>query len=399
MGERESTVEAVELTSPPTSGNTVGGANTVGGTVREHSTVPADFWHGKRVFLTGHTGFKGSWLALWLQAMHAQVAGYALPAPTTPSLFELAQVASGMAHTIGDVCDLPTLHTAMAAHRSEIVFHLAAQPLVRRSYQEPVETYATNVMGTVHLLDCVRRVPSVRAVVVVTTDKCYDNREWPWPYRENEAMGGFDPYSSSKGCAELVTAAYRSSFFREGAVAVASARAGNVIGGGDWAPDRLIPDAMAAFAAGRTLTLRNPGATRPWQHVLEPLGGYLILAQALWEHGQDYAEAWNFGPHAEDAWPVAQVIDTLATLWGGTARWEVDKAMHPHEAHCLQLDIAKARARLRWQPRLRLQQALEHTVDWYRRLHAGEDARELTLQQLQRYRSEDPTHGSHSGHR
>ena len=264
------------------------------------------FWKGKRILLTGHTGFKGSWLSLWLQSMGAPVVGYALAPPTNPSLFEVAEVGRGMTSVIGDIRDLEHLCAVFAEHKPEIVIHMAAQPLVRYSYIEPVETYSTNVMGTVNLLEAVRGTDSVKAVVNVTSDKCYENREWVWNYRENEAMGGYDPYSNSKGCAELVTAAYRNSYFhsekyKEHGVALASGRAGNVIGGGDWAGDRLIPDIMRAITQNLAVNIRNPHAIRPWQHVLEPLSGYLMLAQKLYEEGAAYAEGWNFGPSDEDA--------------------------------------------------------------------------------------------------
>ena len=278
----------------------------------------------------------------------------------------------------------------MLAARPEIVIHMAAQPLVRYSYQNPVETYATNVMGTVHLLESVRNTPGVKAVVNITTDKCYENREWVWGYRENEPMGGYDPYSNSKGCAELVTAAYRSSFFnaanyaRHG-VAVASVRAGNVIGGGDWARDRLIPDILAAFQEECVLRIRNPNAIRPWQHVLEPLRGYLRLAELLCEHGPVYAEGWNFGPRDEDAMPVGWIVDKMAGYWGGEARWEIDQGEHPHEANWLKLDTSKARSRLGWHPALNLDDALGLVVAWARGRRSGTNVRELTLAQISDY--------------
>jgi CDP-glucose 4,6-dehydratase len=348
------------------------------------------FWSGKRVFLTGHTGFKGSWLALWLQQLGATVTGFALAPPTQPSLFEVAGVAQGMHSILGDVRDLPALQRAMQEAQPDVVIHMAAQALVRLSYDTPVDTYATNVMGTVHLLEAVRQTPGVRAVVNVTTDKCYENKEWVWGYRENEPMGGFDPYSNSKGCSELVSAAYRSSFFnpadhaRHG-VALATARAGNVIGGGDWAKDRLIPDILDAFAAGRAVQIRNPHATRPWQHVLEPLRGYLTLAQRLVEGGPAFAEGWNFGPHSDDARPVEWIVRQLATRWGTGAHWQVDAGEHPHEATYLKLDISKAAQRLPWRPVLRLDDALGLIVDWSRAKMAGADMRAQTLAQIAAY--------------
>jgi len=354
--------------------------------------VNPKFWRGKRVLLTGHTGFKGSWLSLWLQYMGAELIGYALPAPTTPSLFEEAQVAQGMNSVIGDICNLNQLQSVFNQYKPEIIIHMAAQPLVRYSYQNPVETYSTNVMGTVHLLECVRNTPGVKAVVNITTDKCYENKEWVWGYRENEPMGGYDPYSNSKGCAELVSLAYRSSFFNaahhaEHGVALATVRAGNVIGGGDWAKDRLIPDILSAFEQGRLVDIRNPNAIRPWQHVLEPLRGYLKLAERLYEEGATYAEAWNFGPNDEDAKPVWWITQQIAHLWGRGAHWQIDPGPHPHEAHFLKLDISKARARLDWHPTLRLQESLSLIVNWSKKRQAGVHVRELTLSQIQKYQN------------
>ena len=352
----------------------------------------SDFWRGKRVLMTGHTGFKGGWLSLWLQAMGAKVVGYALDAPTNPSLFEVAEVGKGMTSIIGDIRDLEKLRAVFAEHKPEIVIHMAAQPLVRYSYIEPVETYSTNVMGTVNLLEAVRSIASVRAVVNVTSDKCYENREWIWGYRENEAMGGYDPYSSSKGCAELVASAYRNSFFNpakysEHHVALANARAGNVIGGGDWADDRLIPDILNAISDGRPVVIRNPHAIRPWQHVLEPLCGYLQLAQKLYEEGTAYAEGWNFGPNDEDAKPVQWIVERLTQQWGDDASWERDNADHPHEAHYLKLDCSKAKMRLDWQPRWNLARTLEMIVAWQRAYMTKEDMKLKTLEQIAAYRA------------
>jgi CDP-glucose 4,6-dehydratase len=348
------------------------------------------FWQDKRVLLTGHTGFKGGWLSLWLQSLGAQVTGYALAPPTNPSLFEVAEVAQGMTSVIGDIRDLAKLQAVFAEHQPEIAIHMAAQPLVRYSYQNPVETYSTNVMGTVHFFEAVRNTPSVKAVVNITTDKCYENREWVWGYRENEPMGGFDPYSNSKGCAELVSAAYRSSFFNadtyaQHGVATATVRAGNVIGGGDWAQDRLIPDILSAFEQGRKVDIRNPHAIRPWQHVMEPLCGYLSLAEQLFEQGPSFGEGWNFGPNDQDAKPVGWIVEQMAALWGADAQWQVDTGDHPHEAHYLKLDISKARSRLDWHPALRLQDALELIIDWSKQRAAGANMRQLTLSQLQAY--------------
>lgn len=348
------------------------------------------FWKGRRVFLTGHTGFKGSWLSLWLESLGAEVTGYALAPPTDPSLFEEAHVADGIRSIVGDICNLVALQEAMQASRPEIVIHMAAQPLVRYSYQNPVETYATNVMGTVHLLEAVRNTSSVKAVVIITTDKCYENREWVWGYREHEPMGGYDPYSNSKGCAELVCSAYRSSFFNPSAytehgVALASVRAGNVIGGGDWAQDRLIPDILTAFEQGKSVHIRNPHAIRPWQHVLEPLRGYLTLAERLFEYGPGYAEGWNFGPNDEDAKPVGWIVQRMAEMWGENTSWQIDPGEHPHESTYLKLDISKARGRLDWHPTLRLDDALKLIIDWAKQRQAGTDIRQLTLTQIQTY--------------
>ncbi len=344
-----------------------------------------DFWRDKRVFLTGHTGFKGSWLSLWLQSFGAQVGGLALAPSGETNLFGVAKVSEGMSSVIGDIRSLAIVRDAMAAFKPDIVIHMAAQALVRQSYSEPVDTYATNVMGTVHVLEASRGVASVRCIVNVTTDKCYDNREWVWGYREDEPMGGHDPYSSSKGCAELVTAAYRRSFLQASGVALGSARAGNVIGGGDWAADRLVPDILRAFERGQPVRIRNPHSTRPWQHVLEPLSGYLTLAEHLWSDGQAFAEGWNFGPNDEDARPVQWIVERMAQTWGEGATWQLDAADHPHEAHSLKLDISKARHRLGWRPRWRLETALDHITTWHRAWLAGQDMRALCLAQIGEY--------------
>jgi CDP-glucose 4,6-dehydratase len=350
------------------------------------------FWSGRSVFLTGHTGFKGSWLSLWLQHLGATVHGFALPPNTSPNLFELARVSEGMHSTIGDVRDREALQRALHRADPEVVLHLAAQPIVRESYEDPIGTYATNVMGTAHLLDAVRRLPSVRAVVVVTSDKCYENREWNRGYTESDAMGGFDPYSSSKGCAELLTASFRNSFFtptpsEKRGIAVASGRAGNVIGGGDWSRDRLIPDILRAIAAGQPVRIRNPHATRPWQHVLEPLSGYLLLAQRLVERGTEFAEAWNFGPAAEDARPVQWIVERLTERWRPPGSWTVDGGAHPHEARFLHLDVSKAAQRLGWNPRWSLDECLNRIVDWHRAAQAGADMRDFTLRQIEDFKS------------
>lgn len=343
-----------------------------------------DFWRGKRVLLTGHTGFKGSWLSLWLQAMGAELKGLALDPPTTPSLFVEANVAQGMVSQIGDIRDYDTVLKAVSEFKPEIVIHMAAQPLVRYSYKNPIETYATNVMGTVHLLEAIRQTGTTKVVVNVTTDKCYENKEWVWGYREDEPMGGFDPYSSSKGCSELVTAAYRRSYFAETGIALASARAGNVIGGGDWAEDRLVPDILRAFENNQPVVIRNPNSTRPWQHVLEPLSGYLTLAEKLWHEPKAYAEGWNFGPKDEDAKPVGWIVERMASKWGN-ASWRIDDGDHPHEANYLKLDISKAKQRLMWTPRWGLDTALNQIVEWHQGWLAKADVRALSLTQINQY--------------
>jgi CDP-glucose 4,6-dehydratase len=345
------------------------------------------FWSGKRVLVLGHTGFKGAWLSLWLRAMGAKVYGLSLPA-TNPSLFASAGLKSVIDGTFADIRSRDTVGDVTQRVEPQIVFHLAAQALVRPSYRQPVETYATNVMGTVHVLAAAQEVDSVRSVVVVTSDKCYENREWLWAYREDEPMGGHDPYSSSKGCAELVTAAWRRSYCGPASqrrLGIASARAGNVIGGGDWAEDRLIPDCMRALTAGRTIAIRNPQSTRPWQHVLDPLCGYLLLAERLWENPDAYGEAWNFGPAEEDTRPVDWIAARIVRSWGGDARWEDVASNARHEAGLLKVDAAKARKRLAWSQRLRLETGLEWTVDWYRRFSRGEPALALTEAQIDRY--------------
>jgi CDP-glucose 4,6-dehydratase len=347
-------------------------------------------WQGRRVFLTGHTGFKGGWLSLWLADRGAQIRGYALAPESEPNLFTAASVAAVLDDVRGDIRDYAKLEASMTEFYPEVVFHLAAQPLVRRSYADPLGTYATNVMGTAHVLEAVRKTPSIRAVVCITTDKCYQNQEWVWPYRETDPLGGFDPYASSKACAEIVSAAYRSSFFpvnrlHEHHVTLATARAGNVIGGGDWSEDRLIPDLIRGFQAKQPVLIRQPKAIRPWQHVLEPLHGYIMLVEQLLAERAQFASAFNFGPSDEDAWPVERIANAVATMWGEGASWVCDAAPSMHEAHCLRLDASKARTELGWQPKLRIETALEWTTAWYRAWRKGAEMRQQTRTQIAAY--------------
>lgn len=348
------------------------------------------FWKGRRVFVTGHTGFKGSWLSLWLNALGADMTGYALDPPTQPSLFQQACIADTVRSIHGDIRDFSALKSALDECRPEVILHMAAQSVVRRGYEDPVETYSSNVMGTVHLLEGVRQLGQPCVVVNVTSDKCYANQEWVWGYRETEPMGGRDPYSNSKGCAELVTTAYRESFFpldsigRHG-VALASARAGNAIGGGDWTCNQLIPDLIRAFVAGQPCLIRNPSAFRPWQFVLEPLRGYLLLAERLSADGRQFASGWNFGPGESDAKPVSWIADELVRLWADGSAWNRDSATHLPEAHALKLDASKARAYLGWHPMLPLAPALEWIVEWYEGFRTGRDLRCLTCTQIERY--------------
>ncbi len=352
------------------------------------------FWLGKRVFVTGHTGFKGSWLTMWLQSMGAEVRGVALAPPTTPALFNVANIEKEMDHHISDIRDYDKTQTLMAEFKPEIVIHMAAQPLVRYSYKEPIETYSTNVMGTVHILEAARRAGTVRAIVNVTTDKCYENKEWIWGYREDERMGGHDPYSNSKACAELVSSAYRKSFLTTEGIFMATTRAGNVIGGGDWAQDRLIPDVLRALEQNKPVLIRNPHSIRPWQHVLEPLSGYLLLAERLYDQGHAEAAAWNFGPRDEDAKPVAWIVDQLCKTWGNGAMWDLQPGNHPHEASFLKLDISKASQRLQWVPRWTLLTAISHITEWHKGWLSGKDMRKLCLQQISKYQ----THNDYKHH-
>ncbi|MBL0716610.1 MAG: CDP-glucose 4,6-dehydratase [Desulfosarcina sp.] len=358
----------------------------------EDVAMDNNFWQDKKVLITGHTGFKGSWLSLWLQRKGARVTGFALDPPTSPSLFKLARVAKGMTSIIGDIRSFEQLHEVINKHEPEIIIHMAAQSLVRYSYNNPVETYSTNIMGTVNLLEAVRKTNVVRVIVNITSDKCYKNKEWLWGYRENEPLGGYDPYSSSKGCAELITSAYRHSYFLHNSspdkrVMLASTRAGNVIGGGDWAQDRLIPDIMNTILEKRSPIIRYPNAIRPWQHVLEPLRGYLKLAEKLWYQGNKYAGAWNFGPKDDAAQPVAWVANYLIKLWGEGSCWKTDSLQNLHEATYLKLDSSKAKNLLQWSPKINLPTTLEWIVKWYRAYLANEDMRKITEDEIMRYES------------
>ena len=348
--------------------------------------VNPSFWNGKKVYLTGHTGFKGSWLSLWLQSMGVIVKGYSLDVNTKPALFSEAKVAEGMESEIGDIRNLERLTESMVSFSPDILIHMAAQPLVRLSYQEPVDTYTTNVIGTVNVLEAARKCSNLKAIISVTTDKCYENKEWEWGYRENEPMGGHDPYSSSKGCAELVTSAYRRSFFSsDDTASIASARAGNVIGGGDWSEDRLIPDILRAFEKSEPVVIRNPLSTRPWQHVVEPLSGYLVLAQELFLNGDEFAEGWNFGPKDEDCKPVSWILDQMVSHWGNNASWSLDKNNNPHEAGFLKLDCSKASNRLKWDPKWNLQLTLKSIVDWHQLYSNGGDLKKQCLKEINTY--------------
>lgn len=349
--------------------------------------VKPNFWKGKRVLITGHTGFKGGWLTIWLNARGAAVTGYSLQPKEEPNLFKLARVEDDITSVIGDIRDLEHLGRVIAEHKPEIIFHMAAQALVRYSYANPIETYSTNVMGTVNVLEAVRRSGCVRVLVNITSDKCYENKERLTGYREDEPMGGWDPYSSSKGCAELVTSAYMRSYFSDdnNRISAATTRAGNVIGGGDWSMDRLIPDLIRSIMDGRPTVIRNPGAVRPWQHVLEPLCGYMVVAERLWEDSNDFSGGWNFGPNDDDARPVSWIADKLTEMWGDGSSWVMDNAQHPHEANYLKLDCSKAKSMLKWAPKTELCTALEWIVEWYRDFKNGRDMRRVTEEQILRY--------------
>lgn len=346
--------------------------------------VDRSFWKGMPVFVTGHTGFKGSWLSLWLTSLGAQVHGYSLKPPTEPNLFDLLDLSRDLTSTIGDIRDGETLTEAMKRAKPQVLFHLAAQPLVRRSYRAPLETYEVNVMGTAKVLEAARQVPSIKSIVVITTDKCYENGERIWGYREDEPLGGHDPYSSSKACAEMVASAYRRSF----GLPIATARAGNVIGGGDWAMDRLIPDCIRAIMDKEAVVLRSPRSVRPWQHVIEPLSGYLRLGQLVFQEGASFCESWNFGPRDDDERPVKEVVDVLCSLWGEGASYKIEESSSLHEASMLRLDCSKSRFHLGWIPRWDLEQALKATVEWTKAWASGgssDDLRSLMLHQIDYY--------------
>jgi CDP-glucose 4,6-dehydratase len=354
----------------------------------EDLVVNTSFWKGKKVLITGHTGFKGSWLCLWLKHLGAELVGVSLEAPTTPSHFEQAKIEDDIKTYQQNICDLEALHAVFEKENPQIVFHLAAQSLVRHAYRDPIETYETNVMGSLKVLEALRKSSSVKAVVMVTTDKCYENREWHWGYRENEAMGGYDPYSSSKGCAELLIASYRRSYFPSDSYsvhqkAVASVRSGNVIGGGDWAEDRLIPDIIRSFQRGEKVHIRSPHATRPWQHVLDTLSGYIMLAEKLYDSGPKYAEAWNFGANEGDAKPVQWIVEHMAKHWGSAAQWCIDSGEQPHEAKYLKLDCSKAHNNLGWWPKWNLSQSLDKTIEWYQT--DVSDKKQISLEQIEAY--------------
>jgi CDP-glucose 4,6-dehydratase len=353
------------------------------------------FWKGRKVFITGHTGFKGSWLSLWLRRLSAHVVGYSLPAPTTPSLYEVAEVASGMVSIVGDVRDYPRLRESLERHRPEIIFHMAAQSVVSLSYQDPIDTYSTNVMGTVNLLEAMRHIPGRATIVNVTSDKCYENEEWMWGYRETDRLGGYDPYSNSKACSELVTQAFSDSFFsaagKDPGRSIATARAGNVIGGGDWTRDQLVPTVVNAFREGRPAVLRNPHAVRPWQFVLDCLGGYMTLAEKMFLEGEGYAGPWNFGPHPDDTLTVRDLVERLISKWPGKASWVQDAGSHPHETSSLRLDTSKAVQQLGWKPRLVVTEALDWIVDWYARYFQGTQAKALCVEQIKRFEEKAPS--------
>ncbi len=344
-----------------------------------------NFWKDKRVLITGHTGFKGSWLSFWLDFLGANVCGYSLEAETTPNLFDNLKLANSIKSTIGDIRDLPKFTETLVQFQPEIVFHLAAQPLVRRSYRQPIETYTTNVIGTINILEAVRQVSAVKSAVMITTDKVYENEERDFGYSENDRLGGFDPYSNSKACAELAISAYRNSFFADRKCLIATARAGNVIGGGDWSEDRLLPDVFRSLIFGEDLLIRNPNSVRPWQHTLEPLNGYMLLAEKLFAGNKGFASAWNFGPEDEDAQPVGFILDEIKQIWSDEITWQIAEGEHPHETNLLKLDSSKSKNELGWQPKLSLPEALKLTADWYKSFKNNEDLRNTTQQQIEFY--------------
>ena len=346
--------------------------------------IDQEFWKGKRVFITGHTGFKGSWISLWLVSLGAKVKGYALNPPTTPSLFNEARVGEVMESKIGDIGDQSKLYQSMTAFDPDILIHMAAQSLVRYSYTAPIETYEVNVIGTAKVLEVARSCPNLKAIVNITTDKCYENDERSQGYKEEDPMGGYDPYSSSKGCAELVTSAYRRSFLQEQGIGVASVRAGNVIGGGDWASDRLIPDILRSFEKNKPVVIRNPKATRPWQHVLEPLSGYLILAEKLYKNQDKYAGGWNFGPNEKDVKPVDWILDEMISKWPNSS-WELDKKSNSHESRFLKLDILKAESKLGWKPVWGLSHTLKKIIYWHKAWLDKKDMQSVCLAEIEEY--------------
>ena len=352
--------------------------------------INVNFWRNRKVFVTGHTGFKGSWLCLWLHHMGAEVIGYALEPPTGPDLFELCRLDELIHSIIGDIRDASLLTKTLLAVKPEIVFHLAAQPIVRESYNHPLETYTTNVIGTINLFEAIRQCTSIRAVVNITTDKCYENKEWVWGYRENDILGGYDPYSCSKACSELITASYRNSFFNlsvyeKHQLGIATARAGNVIGGGDWALDRLVPDCFRALLNNTTVTIRNPDSIRPWQHVLEPLNGYMLLAEKLYQNGDQFSEAWNFGPNDENAVPAVKIIAMIYEHWGTEHNWKLADINSIHESTFLKLDSSKARMKLDWKPKLTLEETIQWTSDWYRGFSEKQDIFKMTMDQIKQF--------------
>ena len=350
--------------------------------------VNPQFWKGKKVFLTGHTGFKGSWLSMWLQFMGAEIKGFSLVPKTSPALFSEANIARTLESVVGDIRNRDIVLESMRQFNPDIVIHMAAQPLVRVSYREPIDTYSTNIMGTIHVLEASRYCSNLRAVVNVTTDKCYANNEWVWGYREDDPMGGFDPYSSSKACSELVTNAYRSSFLQKNGIAVATARAGNVIGGGDWSEDRLIPDIFNAFENNQPVIIRNPKATRPWQHVLEPLSGYLVLAERLYNDGQIFAEAWNFGPNDQDVQTVQWIVEKMTLDWNHQENSKIESTAQPHEANYLKLDISKAKNKLGWEPSWDLAIAIEKIIKWHQSWLSGVNTQALCIEQIKEFQNE-----------